>query len=515
MMDLVRAGTYTPGQAFALTGRSDGRLPFSDEELVSLGYTDPYYKYQEGQGYNLWNPVTGSWVSDTTNVVDDTDPLAAFGTINTSATQEEIVSLVDMINSGESSAADIAARYGLTEAEVQAEYDRLMSQRGMNAALSDYGTGTGWITQEEIVSLVDLINSGETNVAAVAARYGKTEAEVQDEYDRLMAQRATNLAAAEGEDDGEVTEVLDDIAAVTEDTSTEDASEPGNRSGLIRQYVTDTFGEPPYTQAQAIQYSQVAIAQGVSAAESAEALGLDVATVEGFYRQASNPRDVVDAQAQSEAAAISEGDWSGMSEAEIAQVLGRSNGGRVGTRRFMTRMGPVELADGGIADIPADGQFMQEMPPEVAMVQEALRVEEPPEVDYDDLVSMTIEAIKGGIEDADSVINMFIEEYGVDAFRELREAVLQSIVPNAQTEGMIAGTSGGMADEVMGMIGEDQQVAVSPGEYIVAADVLSGLGDGNSDAGADVMDEVAANVRAARSGGRQPAPINLSRVMPT
>ena len=426
-----------------------------------------------------------------------------------------------MINRGEASAADIAARYGLTEAEVQAEYDRLMSQRGMNAALSDYGTGTGWITEEEIVSLVDLINSGETNVAAVADRYGKTEAEVQDEYDRLMAQRATNLAAAEAEaeaaaaaaaaaaDDGGVTEVLDGIAAVTEDPS-----EPGNRSGLIRQYITDTFGEPPYTQAQAIQYSQVAIAQGVSAAESAEALGLDVATVEGFYRQASNPRDVVDAQAQAEAAAISEGDFAGMSEAEIAQVMGRSNGGRVGTRRFMTRMGPVELADGGIADIPADGQFMQEMPPEVAMVQEALMVEEPPEVDYDDLVAMTVEAIKGGIEDADSVIDMFIEEYGVEKFRQLRDAVLQGIVPNAQTEGMIAGTSGGMADEVMGMIGEDQQVAVSPGEYIIAADVVSGLGDGNSDAGADVLDEMMQGVRNARSGGRQPSPIDKSKVMP-
>jgi hypothetical protein len=71
-----------------------------------------------------------------------------------------------------------------------------------------------------------------------------------------------------------------------------------------------------------------------------------------------------------------------------------------------------------------------------------------------------------------------------------------------------------MADEVMGMIGEDQQVAVSPGEYIVAADVVSGLGDGNSDAGADVLDQVMDNVRLARSGGRQPAPLDLSKVMP-
>ncbi len=91
---------------------------------------------------------------------------------------------------------------------------------------------------------------------------------------------------------------------------------------------------------------------------------------------------------------------------------------------------------------------------------------------------------------------------------------LQSIVPDSQTEGMIVGSSGGMDDEVMGMIGETQRVAVSPGEYIVAADVVSGLGDGNSDAGADVLDVVQENVRMARTGGRQPAPIDLSKVMP-
>ena len=134
--------------------------------------------------------------------------------------------------------------------------------------------------------------------------------------------------------------------------------------------------------------------------------------------------------------------------------------------------------------------------------------------DYDNLVAATIVAVRGNFENADEVIEMFIAEYGVDEFRRLREAVLQSIVPDARTEGMIQGSTGGMDDEVMGMIGEDQGVAVSPGEYIVAADVVSGLGDGNSDAGADVLDQMMDDVRAARTGGRQPAPINKSAVMP-
>ena len=49
---------------------------------------------------------------------------------------------------------------------------------------------------------------------------------------------------------------------------------------------------------------------------------------------------------------------------------------------------------------------------------------------------------------------------------------MQSIVPDAQTEGMIEGVgNGGMDDDIDGMIGNRQPVAVSQDEYIVPADV--------------------------------------------
>jgi hypothetical protein len=181
-------------------------------------------------------------------------------------------------------------------------------------------------------------------------------------------------------------------------------------------------------------------------------------------------------------------------------------GGQVGKRRFMTRMGEVELAEGGLADVPVSEEFMQEVvveePTPEQMLGSAVGVEEArlgPDIDYNDLIAMTVEAIKGNAENADEIINLFIEEFGTEKFQQLREAVLQSIVPDAQTEGLIAGSGSGMDDEVMGMIGEEQPVAVSPGEYIVAADVVSGLGDGSTDAGADILDVVQENVRMARS----------------
>ena len=92
--------------------------------------------------------------------------------------------------------------------------------------------------------------------------------------------------------------------------------------------------------------------------------------------------------------------------------------------------------------------------------------------------------------------------------------------PGAQTEGMIEGMGGGMDDMVGGMI-EQQPVAVSPGEYIVPADVVSGLGDGSSDAGAAELDAMMGRVRMARGAPlsrhlplthRNPACMNISLV---
>ena len=128
--------------------------------------------------------------------------------------------------------------------------------------------------------------------------------------------------------------------------------------------------------------------------------------------------------------------------------------------------------------------------------------------EYDRLIQMTMQAILGQVEQPDEIIQMFIDEFGVDAFRQLRDAVLKQQVPNAQTEGMVDGNGGGMDDQVMGMIGAQRPVAVSPGEYIIPADVVSGLGDGSSKSGADILDELSQAVRMTRTGTtEQPRPL--------
>lgn len=124
-------------------------------------------------------------------------------------------------------------------------------------------------------------------------------------------------------------------------------------------------------------------------------------------------------------------------------------------------------------------------------------------------------AIMGNIPNGDAVINMFIEKYGNELFMQIRESVLNP-TQEAQTQGMIEGQGGGMDDQVMGMIGNQRPVAVSPGEYIVPADVVSGIGDGSSDSGAVELDNMLDRVRQERTGTKKQAPqlANVGGIMP-
>ena len=133
------------------------------------------------------------------------------------------------------------------------------------------------------------------------------------------------------------------------------------------------------------------------------------------------------------------------------------------------------------------------------------------------LIEQTIAAVLGQVSEgeAEVIITMFIDQFGQEAFQMLREQALQSVVPNAQTEGVIKGKGGGMDDLVNGMIGDEQPVAVSPGEYIVPADVVSGLGDGSTDGGVAKLDGMLDRVRQERTGTTlQPAPMNTGGALP-
>ena len=78
------------------------------------------------------------------------------------------------------------------------------------------------------------------------------------------------------------------------------------------------------------------------------------------------------------------------------------------------------------------------------------------------------------------------------------------------------GDTDGMADEVPAMIDNAQPAALSDGEFVIPADVVSHLGNGNSDAGAKELENMMDKVRMARTGTKKQAPaIDPEKFLPT
>ena len=65
------------------------------------------------------------------------------------------------------------------------------------------------------------------------------------------------------------------------------------------------------------------------------------------------------------------------------------------------------------------------------------------------------------------------------------------------------GATDGMADKIPATIDRTQPAALSDGEFVIPADVVSHLGNGNSDAGARVLSKMMDRVRMARTGSKK------------
>ena len=84
----------------------------------------------------------------------------------------------------------------------------------------------------------------------------------------------------------------------------------------------------------------------------------------------------------------------------------------------------------------------------------------------------------------------------------------------------LRGPGDGMSDSIHayiegGMAGNDQPARLARNEFVIPADVVSDLGNGSSDAGADALYELMKRVREARHGTKkQPPAVNPKKVMP-
>jgi len=153
---------------------------------------------------------------------------------------------------------------------------------------------------------------------------------------------------------------------------------------------------------------------------------------------------------------------------------------------------PIRMQAGGIADMMPGVE--REMPP----------------MNDKDLVNGAISAIKGEMpeETAAVVLGQFLQQFGEEAFRKLVDDVQsgRADAVGGDMEGTVRGPGDGMDDLVPATMDDgSQDVLLSDGEFIVPADVVSGLGNGSTDAGAEELHRMMDRVRRERTGRTEQA----------
>jgi hypothetical protein len=92
---------------------------------------------------------------------------------------------------------------------------------------------------------------------------------------------------------------------------------------------------------------------------------------------------------------------------------------------------------------------------------------------------------------------------------------IAALMPQAKKGYYLGGATDGMADEIPANIDGQQEAALSDGEFVIPADVVSHLGNGNSDAGAKRLYEMMDRIRKDRTGNpEQGRRINPSNYLP-
>tara|TARA_R100001463_G_scaffold31870_2_gene71673 strand:- start:303 stop:3125 length:2823 start_codon:yes stop_codon:yes gene_type:complete len=194
-----------------------------------------------------------------------------------------------------------------------------------------------------------------------------------------------------------------------------------------------------------------------------------------------------------------------------------SIGGPGGGRRGI--FGAPMFAAGGDTDLPNEGLEALSKTEKGREAVEAMGYQEGGQTDMmQDPVTQDVIMFILGETDNENAINAFVEKYGAEQFMFLRDKILKQAAgnPDAQTEGLIQGNgNSGMADDLPGVIGNKEKIAVSQDEFIVPADVVSMLGDGSSDAGSKQLYNMMDRVRQAKTGGTtQAPPLNPQKVLP-
>jgi len=189
--------------------------------------------------------------------------------------------------------------------------------------------------------------------------------------------------------------------------------------------------------------------------------------------------------------------------------------------RYMNEGGLTSMREGGeLKPIPEGNKGLPNLPKDVrnkmGFMQEggvaeimAPNVEDSKELQT--IIIRAARALQGATENPEKDIQVFVEKFGMQALNDLRQRVASgelSFGRDGGVRGMISGEGDGMSDSIEAEIvesagdpsGSGRPLQVANNEYVVAADVVSDIGNGSSEAGAEKLDRLMKDVRLARHG---------------
>ena len=137
--------------------------------------------------------------------------------------------------------------------------------------------------------------------------------------------------------------------------------------------------------------------------------------------------------------------------------------------------------------------------------------------EVDKITLDAVAALRGEHPDPNRALVMFTEQYGTQALDALamqvqQEAEIENMVDQEtgmmdmmqDADGLVPGVGGGRDDSIRGSIDGKRDLLVSSGEFVLPADVVSGLGDGNTKAGEAELMALIDRVRTRRTGTKEP-----------
>ena len=191
--------------------------------------------------------------------------------------------------------------------------------------------------------------------------------------------------------------------------------------------------------------------------------------------------------------------------------------------RFMNSGGIMALSNGGeLKPIPDDNPGLKALAKEKPSVVENMGFKAMQEggavegdMEANKIIDDAVNAIKGLSDSPEIALGIFVAKYGEEALEDLIERVNDGEFDQPREDNMIEGEGDGMDDKVPATLEGEQDVMLSDGEFVVPADVVSGIGNGSSDAGARELEDMMTRVRKLRTGKtEQPEQVPQEMMLP-